>query len=108
MTPAATKRALAAAAFRRIADIIDEAEFAPYPSGQSPDDILWSLFDGYCGEPFHVVERDPTAQDGTLEWCTICDTEAHDASCPVAVLEALAKVGIDTDTPIPANLGWGA
>ena len=99
-----TKQQLAAAAFRAIADIIEQAPLESGPAlPYSADDILESfcLFDS----PFHDLIRDPTAQeDGLLNGCTICATEAHDADCPVGALDALCVAGIDTDRPFPDNL----
>ena len=99
-----TKQPLAAAAFRAIADIIEKAPLESGPAlPYSADDILESfcLFDS----PFHDLIRDPTAQeDGLLNGCTICATEAHDADCPVGALDALCVAGIDTDRPFPDNL----
>jgi len=98
-----TKQQLAAAAFRAIADIIEKA---PLESGPNhpyyADDILDSFWQGQ--HPFHVLLRDPTVEHGFLDGCTVCETEEHDADCPVGALQALYLAGLDTDKPFPDNL----
>jgi hypothetical protein len=98
-----TKQQLAAAAFRAIADAIEQAPLVSSMDHPfSADDILASFWDGQT--PFHVVLRDPSADDGLLDGCTICETEEHDADCPVGALESLYLAGLDTDKPFPGNL----
>ena len=98
-----TKQQLAAAAFRAIADIIEKAPLESGPNHPySADDILDSFWQGQ--RPFHDLMRDPTADDGLLDGCTICETEEHDGDCPVGALEALYLAGLDTDKPFPDHL----
>ena len=97
------KQQLAAAAFRAIADAIEQAPLVSGPDHPySADDILASFWDGQT--PFHDLMRDPTADDGLLDGCTICQTEEHDANCPVGALEAIYLAGIDSSKPFPLNL----
>ena len=98
------KQQLAAEAFRRIASKIERAPIAPNRDATA-DDIMESLFDGYCGEPFHRRASDPTATDGYLDFCSICESEAHDGSCPILVLETIYKIGIWGTKALPLNVG---
>jgi hypothetical protein len=93
------KRALLVRALTQIGEALAKAP-TPGHMERSADALLDLLLEG----PLMVtVERDPTADDGLIDYCHICQDEPHGANCPVGLLEALLKVGVDSDTPLPAR-----
>ena len=104
------KRALARLALIELADYIVSAPRAdaPLPFGRryAVDELLETLIAPMDGSACMVdVVPDPTASDGYVDYCMVCEGDPHGANCPVGMLEALAEVGLDSDTPVPANLG---
>lgn len=103
---ARSKRTLAAECFRRMGEAVAKAPFVPLPSApDTPDDLLTALFNGVGEDMFVMTVRDPTAEDGTIQYCLLCQSEAHAPSCPVEVLNRLYDIGIDSSKTLPANVG---
>lgn len=100
------KRALARLALIELADYIVSAPRAdaPLPFGRryTAELLLAEIINSAA---FVDVVPDPTASDGYADYCMVCEGDPHGANCPVGMLEALAEVGLDSNTPVPAHLG---
>lgn len=107
MTPP-TKRALARLALMELADYIVSAPTAAatFDRRYTGQELLEALLSPVSTDFFMVdIVRDPTASDGFVDYCMVCEGDPHGANCPVGMLEALAEVGLDSDTPVPVHLG---
>ena len=98
----ADKRHIAGRALRRIAALI---EAAPLTYGSrctaTADELLRALLES----DFVTTRPDPTAEDGTVSYCVVCEGEPHSSSCPVEVLETLHAIGLDNARALPAHIG---
>lgn len=104
------KRALARLALIELADYIANAPSAAsalnFDQRYTANELLEQLVLSDKGPDFMLdIVRDPTASDGLVDYCMVCEGDPHGANCPVGMLEALAEVGLDSDTPVPAHLG---
>lgn len=109
MVSLSNKRQIAAAALRQIADAIEAAPMVTFPGAPySADQMLEAMFSpDEDGNLFADKTWASDAPDEThkLDWCMICDSERHDANCPVGMLEALVKIGVSGPKPVPHTLG---
>ena len=106
-----TKRDFLRAALHELADYIATTPRpgAPLPFGRryTADELLQGVLGIDFGNDAYMVDvvPDPSASDGWVNYCLVCEGDPHGSTCPVGMLEALAEVGLDSDTPVPAHLG---
>lgn len=101
-----SKRQLTGLALRELAAFIESAP--NFPRSDEPytvDDLVCALVEGTdTGRFMMMLERDPTAIDGHVDYCAYCHGD-HDSNCPVGMLEWLAEHGVDSPVPVPPNMG---
>lgn len=107
-----TKRALARLALIELADFIASAPSVAatpvFGRRYNADELLQAVLCYEYGADGYMVDvaPDPNTPDGSVvDYCMVCEGDPHGANCPVGMLEALAEVGLDSNTPVPAHLG---